>query len=176
MKKHLTPARLLGYALCLSAVFAAVGGLSYSRFSAPVSGSGTAAVAAAALDLTSQEAIDVSDMKPGDVRTFSFQVANYSGGRVSEVAQEYEIAVETTGNLPLTYALAADGDEEAGCVKAGEGVRVWTGGLFPAAQQTAHTYILTVSWPKEKTEEDYAREIDLVTLVINAKQALPVQA
>ncbi len=50
--------------------------------------------------------------------------------------------------------------------------QVWTGGFLPAAE-TAHQYRLTVTWPMENADERYAREIDMVTLTVDAKQHEP---
>ena len=52
--------------------------------------------------------INVSGLRPGDKKTYIFEVTNTENGVTSEVGQDYSIIVETTGNLPLDFALTYD--------------------------------------------------------------------
>ena len=179
MKKQLKPGRVAVYLLALAAVCTLVWGVSYARYRTDVAGAakGTAATMALGVVDGAQE-LNLSDrlsgMTPGETRTVSFTITNTKDGVASQVAQTYDIAIETTNNLPLTYSLAHQGSATAGgAFAAGEaGSLTWTGGRLPA-DAASHTYTLTVSWPAEKNGAWYMNEIDAVTLRVNAAQAQP---
>lgn len=181
MKRQLTVGRVAVYLLCLSAAFALVVGVSYSRFTGTVRGSGSAAVAAVAMEGTSNVDLTtaLAGLAPGTSRTISFTVANAKNGVVSEVAQSYVVEVETTGNLPLTFSLVGTtpAANEGRLADLNDGAAaVWENGLLPAGKQVNHLYTLTVAWPKDKSDAAYAREVDAVSLHIRAVQALPEAA
>ncbi|MBC8570587.1 hypothetical protein [Zongyangia hominis] len=168
MKKQLTAGRIAGYLFCLSLICMAVCGVSYARYASSVNGSAIATVAAVAGEMRNT-AIDVSGMQPGDTKTVEFAVANYSGGKTSEVAQEYTVTVKTSGNLPFTFTLTpkAGTENPAGSLKNTSGVWKSTAGFLPAAEQTTHSYTLTITWPAGQTAPDYMDEIDTVTLIVD---------
>lgn len=187
MKNHLTKQRIIAYTIYFVLACALVSGVTYARYQTEVTGTGTASVAAVAMnseiDLTNQ----LKDLVPGGTKTITFAVNNFDGSdskKVSEVSQEYSITINTTGNLPLQYELSGElsgTGEGAGTVvtkQAGGGSSldsslVWTGGELPHSTKTAHTYTLTVDWPADKNDSAYADEIDLVTLTVDAKQVKP---
>ncbi len=178
MKKQLTMGRIVCYLFCLLLVCTAVFGVSYARYTASLNGKASAAVAAVAMDgkISSQD-ITVSDLQPGDEKTIQFEIVNFSADKTSEVAQNYTIIVKTAGNLPLSIALAPDGSETetAGGWKNTE-KGLWateSAGFLPASVGTKHSYRLTVSWPADQVKPEYADEIDMVTLIIDAEQAVP---
>lgn len=179
MKKQLTPGRVAVYLLALAAVCTLAWGVTYARYRTDVAGNAKGTAATMALDVTngSQKLIlsdQLAGMVPGETRTVSFTITNTKDGTVSQVAQAYDIAIETTNNLPLTYSLAHQGSAAAGgAFAAGEaGSLIWTGGRLPAAE-ASHTYTLTVTWPSEKNGTWYMNEIDAVTLRVDAAQAQP---
>lgn len=186
MEGHPSFGRVARYALILGVACLAILGVSYARYVQEVQGAGAASVAAVALDLTGGSGkLDVTErlkgMKPGDARTVAFSVAGYEAGAASEVAQEYSVSVETTGNLPLSYGLAAgepvSGEGslvQLGADGAGADL-VWTGGLLPYGS-VSHAYVLTVTWPSERADESLADEIDLVVLRVDAHQTMAGEA
>jgi hypothetical protein len=187
MKKHLTTGRIGLYLLYLTAVGTLVLGTVYARYRSDVTGTGTAEVAAAAMDVTGtgSSSLDLtkvlSGMKPGTSKEVEFVVTNAKDGAVSEVAEEYQITVSTTGNLPLTYVLSAKSTGTKGTfaevgVNPAPGRFQWTGGFLPDSAETVHTYQLTVTWPGEQKAGSYTDEIDLVTLTVDAVQAKPVES
>lgn len=183
MEGHTSFGRVARYALILGVACFAILGVSYARYVQEVQGAGAASVAAVALDLTGGSGkLDVTErlkgMKPGDTRTVAFSVAGYEAGAASEVVQEYSVSVETTGNLPLSYGLAAGEpvSDEGSLVQLGAGADlVWTGGLLPYGS-ISHAYVLTVAWPSERADESLADEIDLVVLRVDAHQAMAGEA
>lgn len=184
--------RLWVYLLYLGLVTSLILVMTLARYASTAGGTGAATVAAMAGGGKPIQMV-LDDMVPGgEPRTLQFQVVNYKDGAISQVALDYEILVETTGNLPLRFTLTAA--EETGTVQGGttvetgavlengDGARAQTlsGGCFPIAEagtgntltKQAHTYTLTVMWPKDKSEAGYADEIDLVTVSVTARQRL----
>ena len=173
MKKQMTARRIIVYLCCLSMVgLLAVGG-TYARYIQEVQGQATGSVAAVALGGTLDLTSSLKGLTPGGEKKIEFAGSNKTGTTVSEVALNYGIAIDTTGNLPLTYALVAkSGGDAASYVKAtGSSGRNWSGGTFPVgASGATHAYELTVAWPKGSASESLADEIDLVTLTVDAQQ------
>lgn len=178
MSKHLTAGRVARYLLFLVIACAVVLGVSFARYVTVVQGQGLGQVAGVALDVSGDGAVDVTSqlrgMKPGDTRTVGFTVTNEKDGTVSEVAQEYSVSVETTGNLPLTYALTASGEAGSGSFVGGSGLS-WAGGVLPYGS-ASHSYTLMVSWPEDAAGSVFADEIDRVVLRVDAHQAAPTEA
>jgi len=181
-KKH---SRLWVYLLYLGLVTSLILSVTLAKYASSASGTGTATVAAMAGSVEGKPiSMLLDNLRPGgEARTLDFQVVNYSGDAISEVALDYEIKVETTGNLPLTFALSADGTEnvvQTGPVlqdstvgENGTAEQVLSGGAFPlTGEKQAHAYTLTVTWPEEKNDAGYADEIDLVTVTVTARQRL----
>ncbi len=174
MKRHLTAGRVVCYMLVLTAACTLVLGATYSRFSSQATGTGTANIAAAALNSTMDVSEALEGMAPGDSCTIAFRVSNEEeSGTVSEVTQSYTIAIETTGNLPLTYTLSTgDTPKDHHALTQNNGSLVWTGGLLPHSTPTTHTYTLTVSWPDEEADPSLTDEIDLVSVTVEARQVI----
>ena len=94
--------------------------------------------------------------------------------------QKYSLTVETTGNLPLQYeiseGISTSADKGAVIPPAKltfeNGKAVADGGVLPHTEEVSHTYTLKVTWPKAEDGASYTDEIDLVTLTINAEQAM----
>ncbi len=184
MKKHLTKKRLAAYiALLCLLIFIAVP-VTYARYAARVDGRAVASAAVWGAD-SSKIDIDVSKLSPGGTVSYEFQVTNTKDGKTSEVGQDYSITVETTGNLPLVFALSSNGDHGSGSFVSTsapegdglaftEGKSTAEGGFLPHSAKTVHTYTLTVTWPSGgKIESVYADEIDLVTVTVEAVQTRP---
>lgn len=188
MKKHLSIPRMLSYAILLTMVTLLIVSMSYARFTTTVKGEAVASVAAWESQ-TSKVTFDVGNMVPGNTKEFLFIITNKKGDRISEVSQNYTITFQTTNNLPLEFKLSSEGEAlhssqfvtiPATSAAAGKSVystedkAEFTGGYLPNTHETAHTYVLTVNWPEEKTDASYADEIDLITINVNAKQAHPI--
>jgi len=194
-KKH---SRLWVYLLYLGLVTSLILSVTLARYASGASGTGTATVAAVAGDMSilQPETIEMplEGLTPGgEARSLTFKVVNYGAGKISEVALDYDVTVTTTNNLPLAFTLTAqppEGAHGAGKTVDGAGAvlgettarpdgkreQTLTGGAFPLAETgQTHTYTLTVTWPDEesgKTKAEYADEIDLVTVAVEARQRL----
>lgn len=182
MKRHLTKTRILFYMILLAIAGMVVLPATYARYRTQVQGNGTASIAAwGSASTISKITIDVSQLYPGSEQAYRFEITNTKDTIVSDTAQEYSILVETTGNLPLEFALAPEGQAAQGSqfvagtgnLAVKEGKAKADGGFLPAGTTVTHTYTLTASWPKGSTAADYSDEIDLVTLTVDAVQASP---
>lgn len=124
--------------------------------------------------MTFDDAMD--NMRPGDSRTLSFEVTNVTAGQICEVGLDYEIQVETTGNLPLTFSLSGEqrepGTDSNLAVFSAERLTA-PGGFLPAGASRTHGYTLTVTWDAAQSGEAYSYEIDMVTVKVTATQANP---
>lgn len=186
MRKHLTAGRVIRYLLYLCIVSTLVFGVTYARYIREIYGQGTVSTAVAEMDVTDggsgklELTQKLQGLQPDEKREIDFQITNQKNGVVSEVAQEYSITIDTTGNLPLTYTLTPknNSDSSVGTYAAetssDSGSLVWTGGRLPySAAGVSHSYTLTVEWPGDRADETLADEIDRVILTVDAKQALP---
>ncbi|WP_419037359.1 hypothetical protein [Enterocloster bolteae] len=183
MGKHLTKTGIAGYGLLLAAASISVWSFSYARFTAQENGMASATVAAWGSGSSTID-INVSGLRPGDKKTYIFEVTNTENGVTSEVGQDYSIIVETTGNLPLDFALTYDNsnpDHQGLFVNTGENgtltfngrMAAVRGGRLPHSVSAIHTYTLAVSWPEDKAGTEYTDEIDLVTLTVSSEQTVP---
>lgn len=177
-KKYLTAGRVAFYLLLLTVACTLVLGVTYSRFSSQINGAATAETASVALDSRIDLSETLKGMAPGEFREVALAVTNQKDSQISEVAQNYTVTIKTTGNLPLTYTLTPM-TEEPGQQYATQqtqpekGRTIWSGGVLPYSETaTEHTYTLRVEWPVGQKNEALADEIDLVTLVVDAQQAL----
>ncbi len=173
------------YLLYLGLVTSLILSMTLARYASTAAGAGTATVAAMAGggELVGEPiSMLLDNLSPSEARTLKFQVVNFSGGTVSEVALDYEITVSSTRNLPLRFTLTAEAPEgelentiSGGDILTDEATQsqVLTGGSFPLeGRMQAHTYTLTVTWPAEVNGAEYAHEIDLVTITVEARQRL----
>lgn len=110
------------YLLVISLVVAAV---SFSRYTTTVDGSAQVTVARPVLTYTPRsltynntpifeigEGINLTDVMPGDVLVYEFDIQNYDGSKQNQVLLKYLITIifdpaEPT-TLPLTYTLVSD--------------------------------------------------------------------
>ncbi|MCH5353037.1 MAG: hypothetical protein J1E06_06195 [Acutalibacter sp.] len=142
--------------------------------------------------------VDLGGMYPGESCTTVFTVQNYDGEKSCAVAMDYEIQVETQGNLPLEFTLTGtrdssgennvlagnlvesadpvEGDPEEG-TPAGGKKYLASGGKLPIASeangQVQHKYELNIVWPLEKNDSKYERGVDKITVTVTAVQARP---
>ena len=185
MRKHLTKSRIVGYGLLLAAAGISAWSLSYARFTAQADGTAAASVAAWGNSSTAID-IHVNGLRPGKTKDYIFSVTNMEDGVISEVWPYYSIGVETTGNLPVEFALTPEISSpdhggtfaetgENGKLTLNNGMAVVKGGYLPHSVSVIHTYTLAVTWPEEQTGTEYADEIDLVTLTVSSEQTIPVE-
>jgi len=180
--------RLWAYLLYLGLVSSLILSVTLAKYASTAAGSGTATVAAMAAGAPIE--MTLKGMVPGGEQELNFEVVNYTGEKVSEVALDYKITVTTTGNLPLTYALIPDGtagqvggtlfaegsfqdlpDGRKSQDLAGGAFELIQGADFKLEKQT-HRYTFKAQWPATEADPGYADEIDLVTITVEARQRL----
>ena len=156
--------------------------LTFSKYSSTVECEDYANQASFILDGTgSAEAILNSSLEPGDSQKCTITIVNFKDIKTSDVAQQYEIVIECGENLPLTYSLAqkTTAPYDGTLISANNNIQldtstkkaILTGGDMPASEtQITHEYTLTVSWPKEKKDYNYAGKSDPLKVTVNADQ------
>lgn len=182
MKGH-KKAGIIRYLLYLVLVTSVITSVSLAKYASTGEGRAAGLVASFTTGTTLDLEMPVLDMLyPGSKKEIAFVVTNFQGEQNSEVPLEYEMQVETTGNLPLKFSLAGTKEEGASDTLVGpldNNLRA-VGGHFPSAGlegKKTHTYTLTVEWPLEQsdginpTDPGYSDEIDQVTVRIKTAQA-----
>ncbi len=186
MKVQKKKGRLIKYLLlALLATTAAASG-TLAKYASTYSGGTVLKVAGFAGGGVINFDVALEGMSPGEdpPRTVDFAVQNYEGDNVCDVRMNYEIQVETTGNLPLTFSLVGEkeqNDSDPASVLAGaldENLKAVGGALPPASAEAGggkrrHSYQLVVNWPADRADGDYSQEIDMVTVTVTAVQANP---
>ncbi|MBQ9132003.1 MAG: hypothetical protein IJX62_06005 [Clostridia bacterium] len=115
------------------------------------------------------EELDVSGMKPGEEKSFFFQMTNQSDGAVCEVDLTYRIQIQDMGNLPYTYSIKQVDAENAEVPNGTSGGSSVTG-IMKASQATTVYYKVTVEWPVEKSGAEFSQMVDVLTLRVTCDQ------
>ncbi len=144
--------------------------LALSRYSSSFSKVG--AVSVAKYTLNQSGTIDLRMIAPGETVTYNFEVSNQKDGMIAEVAQDYNIKIVTTNNLPLKFSLTG-AEPSQGTLASDIDVRTLTtliSGSFPHTEEAVHFYTLNITWPAGKVDSEYLNEVDQVSLNIEAIQ------
>lgn len=164
----------LGILLCFTLASAWLVSHMYARYATGETGSDEARIAI----FGNSESITMTDFpknwKPGMSREYKIIISNQKNGRISEVAQEYDIEIETQGNLPLEYELKKDDNTMVGkfSESSNEASHTFKNNdmEFQASQDREDTYQLVITWPEEKNEESFMGIPDTVRININVNQ------
>lgn len=180
-KRSRSPIKLR-YLLYLVLVTTVISSTTLARFATRESVTSGATIAAFVsgtnldLDLGAQGAL-----APGETKTIYFSVTNSENGTICEVPVNYEMQIETTGNLPLVFSMTGqkvkpteDDGSLSALVGALDDKLCAKGGKLPSARsggETIHRYTLSLSWPQDKKSEEYSGEIDHLSVKIKTTQA-----
>lgn len=180
MKKHDRP-KIIRWLLYLVLVTSVITSVSLAKYASGGEGTAQAVIAAFTSGTSLDLEVPLQDMlSPGDTKTVDFTVTNFNGEKGSEILLGYEIQIETSGNLPLEFALT--GEKESGDTDVENSVLALpfdkntlkaVGGKLPPVGMSgrkSHSYRLTIQWPQEKADEGYSDEIDHVTVKITSTQ------
>lgn len=179
MKGNGKKARLLRYLVYAALVTTLFTSATLAKYASQFGANASVQVAAFAGGGTVDFDVALEGMAPGETRAVQFTVQNYEEDRNCDVQLEYEIQVETTGNLPLTFRLLGQkqsDDSSAGSLLVGtldSGLKA-AGGQLPVVSKEGkkqHTYELSVTWPPAEANVDYSDEIDMVSLRVTTRQA-----
>ena len=168
--------------MCLAAVLLCltmlslylVSGLS-AKYTAGEANSEGARAAAFVFDVNdiTNHFIDVSTVNaPGKQADFWFSVTNRRGSVVSETAKQYQISAAIHGSLPLTAAITDASNTEVITLDTSVS-DLGTSNImtFQAGQTATHTYRLTVQWPEDEKDLQYANAgLEEIELSISAWQ------
>lgn len=164
----------LGILLCFTLASAWLVSHMYARYATGITGSDEARIAI----FGNSESIMMTNFpknwKPGISHTYKIIVSNRKKDQISEVAQEYNIEVETQGNLPLVYELKKDDNTVIGrfTESNNENSHIFQQNdmKFQASQEREDTYQLVITWPIEKNDESFMGIPDTVHINVNVNQ------
>lgn len=174
-QKRNIPMRLAALLLCFTMVsLYLVSGL-FAKYTTGDAGSDSARVAAFVFDVndTTNHFFDVSAVNaPGKHAVFQFSITNKNGSVVSEVAEQYQISAAIYGSLPL--AVTISDATNAGVITLNSPISdIGSSSVmaFQAGQTETHAYTLTVLWPKDEKNLQYANAgLSEIVLSISAWQ------
>lgn len=152
--------------------------VSFSRYSTTVEGGAQVSVAkpvlaytAGSLALngvpltTSGGGISLTDVRPGDVLVYQFDIKNFDGTDQNQVLMKYGIGVvfdPVPTVLPLSYTL-----EPAAAYPSAGGSWTYLGFGAPIT----HSYTLTVTWDAAEVDPGYMGKAQAIQVQINSQQA-----
>ncbi|ATW23435.1 hypothetical protein [Candidatus Formimonas warabiya] len=155
-------------------------GISFSRFSTTLTNSGAENTTPPDIEFSTwvldyhAASVSLDNMFPGDTRTIAIWVRNWQAGdpvKISGYTQNYNLELETTGNLPLEYTLADDEGKEVNLSRPDSFRYIGETQQLSADMPETKEYLLSISWPVEKKDFRYRNEIDYLELKIRAVQA-----
>lgn len=172
------PLRAAAVLLCLALASTYLLSGLYARYTTSATGTDEARVAvfgsSESVTLDSGDGL-LASMIPGNSITYTITVSNAQGNRISEVAQSYNVEVETAGNLPLSFALSENGKgaiTESSATSSAFSIHTFAADdmHFAAGDSQSKTYQLTVTWPADKIDAKYANVPDFIQVNVNASQ------
>lgn len=134
--------------------------------------------------------LPLNEITPDFSKTYTFSVTNFNGSNQSHLPFEYEIKIQTYGNLPITVqvasksittnsGVAADTVSGKGTVNSPVNIST-TGKMYvdtsSAKQKYEHEYNVTISWPKSTDAdwyEKYSTEVEYLSISVTASQLAP---
>ena len=153
--------------LCLTLASSYLMGNIYAKFATQAAGEDSARVAAFVFEVkdasaSKEQFIDLSGIqKPGDNKVYTFVVTNQdSQQKVSEIAESYEIQLKINGSMPLRATIQRK-NESTSCmeitnINSGAKEQKLLTGTFQAAAAQTDQYTLTVEWPSDQNNLEYA--------------------
>lgn len=149
------------YLLYLLVAVSLFTGITASRYLASDSCDDSASAAAVALS-TSVDGADSITLTPGGQDSYSFTVSNHEGSTVSQVALQYDVVVELSGELPQGVSVALDGAPGSG---SGTVYTFSSVGTFEAGEEDDNQHTLTLT----ADDSSLAASVEL-TVTIRAEQ------
>lgn len=154
--------------LGLLVILATIGMGTLARYTSSQSGTGSATAANFVNDILT---IDSSNLptQPGESIIIKFQVSNKKEGHLSEVAQEYQLMIETQKNLPYIFEL----QKGTGTSFQLDGNKYSTGKYALGLTEQTDEWSLKVTWNASETDGDkYANELDYVRIRARMQQKM----
>lgn len=130
---------LYAYLLYLLVVGSLFTGITSSRYLASDSCDDSASVSAVALS-TSGNSGSLIHLEPGSQDSYSFTVSNYEADTVSQVALQYDVVVELSGELPQGVRMMLD---EASGSGTGKVYTFFDAGTLLAGEEDSNSHALS---------------------------------
>ena len=156
-------------------------GITYSLFTSNSNFSMNQKIAKFVFNTKKTDSIEVplSDIKPGDVKTFNFEVANSQDRIVSDVTVNYQIIVKTLHLMPLEIKLYKKGtkdelilncDETFGRDKDNQLICNSNIQEMPNTIEKLDKYELQITYPEKYNNEMYEDLVDFIDIEIRSWQ------
>lgn len=147
----------------------------YSEYKSIVSNYDTAGVAKYAYSENLNIQIDLNGMQSDEKNVYIFDVSNNHNGATADINLYYNIRINTTNNLPLTYKIKCMSSLDTGYGISDDYVTLVPDeesnyGLFTYGAPQTHEYELVVEWDGDDMDSGYTYEVDMVDLEINFVQ------
>lgn len=145
----------------------------YARYSSSATGSDGARVALFGHNQSISLNEELDDLVPGEEFTYTLNVANYKGTKVSEVSLRYYFEIVTTGNLPLQYTITGEDNNKIGSFdESVENTSQFGNGTmyFDSSSKQEKKYTIKVIWPNNRNDEKYADIPDDIVVNIHVVQ------
>ena len=152
-KRHLKKEPIYTFIFLVSVLFIYTFNVTSSRYLGEIS-SDSEVLAVPRISLNETEATyDLTNMIPGDVRELEFLVTNEEDSQINEVLLSYDLEFVIEGNLPLTFKLFDENNEEISLLnnKTSE-QQIGFGSLV------SRKYKLQVIWDRSKNSNEYVNQ------------------
>ena len=128
-------------------------------------------VAFPAIDLLSDEILDVDINPTTEDKEFIFAVTNTEEEKRTEVAMNYTVKIESLSNLPLEFELYTYDNNTKGTENLLQGNGNITDDInFNFNEDKTDTYMLIIKWKDGQTDYRFSHTIDYVRVVVNGVQ------
>lgn len=128
-------------------------------------------VAFPAIDLLSDEILDVDINPTTEDKELIFAVTNTEEEKRTEVAMNYTVKIESLSNLPLEFELYTYDNNTKGTENLLQGNGNITDDInFNFNEDKTDTYMLIIKWKDGQTDYRFSHTIDYVRVVVNGVQ------
>ncbi len=174
--------------IAISLVVTTVMSISSARYVSSASGWDTVGIANIYMepDYSQLVEIDLGKVSPADKILgtdnsigFIINISNHTDLVTSDVIQDYNIRLETVGNIPVTYHIepvidttsAPNQTYVSNFVKSTSGKEyIAEGGELPNTTPVIHSYKITIVWNDGMYDAKYSKEVDYIKLYIDSVQ------
>ena len=145
-------------------------GKTYSRYVSRVVVSDTEEIAVPITDNNLDETLtfQLSDMIPGDTKTYNFTIKNYISDNITETKMNYSLRILKSTNIPVTIYLYKN-DVQTNVLDAN---LVSNNNILGITTKTTDSYQLVIDWDDNETYDSYSGQTDYIDIVIESVQVI----
>lgn len=117
----------------------------------------------------------IENMKPGDVKEYTFQVSNVDGNQTNEILLSYYLKANIQADSPINielYEILANDTEEKKSIVNNVSEEFQMGVVNKEADKVTKTYKLKVIWDIAKNSYEYAGKAIDIGLMLEAVQVI----